>query len=322
MARSQRICVPGGTGGVGRYVVDALLAVQPKYNLYIIVLSRSPSPPITVPNSAASAEVIQVDYSDPAQLESIIRTHQIDTIISNLINWDLSKFSEGQEALLRAALKVPTFRRFAPSEFSVDSESLDPEYNYYACKLPLLHTLRQLKVEHPHLEWTKFVCGVFHNYFAFGCGKEDEAMKYLRRHPVRIDGSTLKADIPGDGERKVSFTAAEDMGRFVAEATQLEEWPEKLDMAGDIKSYNEIVKIFEDVTGKKLQVRYKTEDDVLSLLKLPPQGFSHGFHMADMNVIRGRVEQGRTLNEMFPGVKPIGIKDFVEKWWCQKENDH
>ncbi|KAK7056245.1 hypothetical protein VNI00_002797 [Paramarasmius palmivorus] len=319
MTKSQRICVPGGTGGVGRYVVDALLAVQIKYNLYIIVLSRSSSPPITIPNSDASAEVVQVDYTDSTQLESVIRTHQIDTIISTLVNWDLSKFSETQEVLLRAALKVPTFRRFAPSEFSVDSESLEPECNYYACKLPLLRTLRQLKVEHPHLEWTKFVCGVFHNYFAFGCGKEDEAMKYIRRNAFRVDGSASKADIPGDGERKLYFTAAEDMARFVAEATQLEQWPEKLDMAGDVKSYNEIVKIFEDVTGKRFQVRYKTEDELLSLLKLPPQGLSHGFHMSDLSVIRGGGEQGQVLNEMFPGVKPMGIKDFVEKWWGKKE---
>ncbi|KAK7056242.1 hypothetical protein VNI00_002794 [Paramarasmius palmivorus] len=315
MAKSQRIAVAGGSGGAGRYIVNALLAVRDKYNLYIIVLSRSSSSPITIPGHTASAEVVQVDYADSAQLESVIRTHEIDTIISNLVNPDLSQFSAIQEVLLRAALNVPSFRRFVPSEHAFDSESLDPEYNFYACKLPILQTLRQLKAEHPHLEWTKFLPGAFSNYFAFGSGNEDQAMTYLVRHPVRVDPSTLKAEIPGDGERKMYFTAAEDFGSFAAEATQLDRWPEELNMVGDKKSYNEIVAILEDVLGKKFEVHYKTKEFILSVMNVPAQGWSDYVHLADLCVISGGGEQIQVSNELFPEVKPMTIREFVQKWW-------
>ncbi|EEB88898.1 hypothetical protein MPER_13075 [Moniliophthora perniciosa FA553] len=281
-------------------------------------LSRSALPPITIPNSSSTAEVVQVDYANSTQLQTVLRDHQIDTIISTLANQDLTQFSAVQEVLLRAALNVPTFRRFAPSEFSVDSETLGT-YNYYACKLPLLQTLRALKARHPHLEWTKFVPGVFTNYFAFGSPGMDEAMKYLSRRAVRVDISNGTANIPGDGETKLYFTTAEDTARFVAEATQLESWPEKLDMAGDVLGLNEVVKIAEDVTGKKIEVKYTTKDDILAVMNSPPKGWTDYFYLADLSIIDRDAEQGTILNEMLPSVKPMNVKQFIEKWWGGKQ---
>ncbi|ESK93070.1 hypothetical protein Moror_8882 [Moniliophthora roreri MCA 2997] len=313
MTKSQRIAVAGGTGGIGRYIVEGLLTVKPKYSLYIIVLSRSSGDLIVY--QGASASVIQVDYDNSSQLESVLREHAIDTIICTLANQDLTQFSAIQERLLHAALNVPTFRRFAPSEFAIDSEGLK-SYNYQACKLDVLKTLRKVKEDYPsrEFEWTKFIPGIFINYFAFGSKKEEEAMKHLRRHPVWVDVANGKADIAGDGGQKLYYTRAEDTGLFVAEATQLDTWPETLDMAGDVISLNEVVAIAERVTGRKFEVKYNTKEDLLADMPPTPQGWTDFLRLCKLSIIMGEVGQGTKLNEL-TAVKPMNVEQCIEKWW-------
>ena len=251
MPKSTNIAVAGGSGGIGRYIVEGLLALKAARcpHLHIIVLSRSKGEDISFHGS--SAQRILVDYDDKEALTSLFSLHRIDTIICTLVNPDLTQFSTLQEKVLRAALDVSTFRRFAPNEFGVDSEAMKA-YNYYACKLPILDTLRSVKSTHPNFEWTKFVTGTFTNYLAFGNPKPagEKALEHLKKMPLRIDISAGTADIPGDGTAKQFFTVAEDVGTFVAEATQLDDaWPEQLDMAGDEIGFNEIVSIAEKITG-------------------------------------------------------------------------
>ncbi|KAL0580610.1 hypothetical protein V5O48_001435 [Marasmius crinis-equi] len=321
MPKSTNIAVAGGTGGIGRYIVEGLLTLKASRipHLHIIVLSRSKGDNIAFRDS--SAQRVQVDYDDKEALTSILRQHRIDTIISTLVNHDLSQFSAIQEKLLRAALDVPTFRRFAPSEFGVDSEATKT-YNYYECKLPILAALRSMKATRPSLEWTKFVPGVFTNYFAFGNPKPagDKALEHLRKTAIRIDISTGTADIPGDGNAKQFYTAAEDVGTLVAEATQLDAWPEQLDMAGDEISFNDIIGIAERVTdiraiGKKFEVKYNSKEDVLAVMNQPPQEWKDYFYMAHLCVILGETGQGRALNELVPHFKPTTVEQFIETWW-------
>ncbi|EEB99064.1 hypothetical protein MPER_01318 [Moniliophthora perniciosa FA553] len=94
------------------------------------------------------------------------------------------------------------------------------------------------------------------NYLGYGNPKPDgmKAHGHLKSFPYIVDISKAAADVPGDGTTKYAFTTAEDVGQFTAAATQLETWPEDSDMAGDVISINEIIRIAESITGKRFDV--------------------------------------------------------------------
>ncbi|KAL0060852.1 hypothetical protein AAF712_012316 [Marasmius tenuissimus] len=300
MPKSNSIAVAGGSGGIGRYIVEGLLALKASRcpHLHIIVLSRTKGDDISF--QGAIARRLEVEYDDKEGLTSLFRLNRIDTIICTLANLDLTQFSALQEKVLRAALDVSSFRRFAPSEFSVDSEALKT-YNYYACKLPILDVLRSVKSTHPNLEWTK--------------PAGEKALEHLRKMAIRVDISNGTADIPGDGTVKQFYTVAEDVGALVAEATQLEAWPKQLDMAGDEISYNEIVSVAGKITGKKFNVTRSTREDVLKVMNQPPKGWKDYYYLSQLSVIVGETQQGKTLNGLVPNFKPTTVEEFINKWW-------
>ncbi|KAF8997883.1 hypothetical protein BDQ17DRAFT_1209173, partial [Cyathus striatus] len=76
----------------------------------------------------------------------------------------------------------------------------------------------------------------------------------LRMWPLVLDLKERKAEIPGTGEDKVTFTALTDIGKFVSAAVTFKQWPEELGMSGDTLSYNEVVQKAEEVTGEEFTV--------------------------------------------------------------------
>ena len=93
------------------------------------------------------------------------------------------------------------------------------------------------------LEYTFFETGFFMS--AVG----PEGLGHIGSEKFIIDIGKYKAQIPGDGNAKVAMTRVEDIGTFVSASLELEKWPEVSRMAGDVKSYNEIVRLAEDIRG-------------------------------------------------------------------------
>lgn len=67
-------------------------------------------------------------------------------------------------------------------------------------------------------------------------------------------------EVPGDGSAIVSVTEPRDVARFVLGALVLESWPQELAMQGVRMSLKEIVKIAEEVQGRKLLVREDSKE--------------------------------------------------------------
>ena len=126
------IAVAGGTGGVGRAIVDALKATG-KYE--VVVLSRKvcgthhPLKPhalsivkdtehLTIEQSIKEKEeeigarIIAIDYEDLSSLTKILEEEKIWTLISTL---DTNAGAEPEQALIRAADKSSVTKRYIPS---------------------------------------------------------------------------------------------------------------------------------------------------------------------------------------------------------------
>ncbi|KAG7093649.1 hypothetical protein E1B28_007311 [Marasmius oreades] len=312
---SKRIAVAGGTGGIGSHVVEGLLEIKEKHSLHIIVLSRSSKPDVIY--AGAAAPVIATDYNNVHTIEQVLREHDIDTVISTIVDTVPSSFKAVQQRLLDAALNVPSVRRFAPSEFAVDSEKLQSTVVFYQSKALIVQSLRKVREYNKDFEFIKFSCGLFMNYFAYGNPKPDggKAHGHLRQFPFVIDISKGTADVPGDGNHKFCYTTAEDVGRFTAAATQLETWSEDGTMAGDFRTINEIIQMAERVTGKTFDVKYNTEDDLLARMNPNPESAMTNFYLEVLlGMIRGECDQGAELNKL-TNVKPTSVESFLQAWW-------
>ncbi|KAJ3811632.1 hypothetical protein F5876DRAFT_64650 [Lentinula aff. lateritia] len=277
--KSQRIAVAGGQGKIGRHIVEGLLEAKQRYPLeFIIVLSRSESPDITYVGS--SAPVIAVDYNNQTSLQGVLEQHNIDTVISTISGHTPDAFITSQENLLQAALKVPSFRRFAPKQVA-------HKIKLYQMKLPIIHLLRRAKHRYQQhqrqqqhqqrqppdsklFEFSLINCGMFMNYLGYGNTMPGghKAHGYLARFPMIFELSRRVADgYTGGMERDRSSTRTRRM------------WGEYLDMAGEVATMNEILRMCEDVCGTKFDVKYNSREDILARMSPAPEKFMENFFL-------------------------------------------
>ena len=71
-----------------------------------------------------------------------------------------------------------------------------------------------------------------------------------------MDIAACKAAIPGSGDDKVTFTSTKDVAKFVRKMVESDaEWSTRTRIVGDYVTFNEIVKVAEDVRGQSFRRR-------------------------------------------------------------------
>lgn len=225
------VAIAGGTGGIGKHIVEAILATK-KHE--VVVLSRSPTHALL---ESKGAKIVAVSYTDATTLDSALQG--VHTVISTIGGHDYDSWVTPQLALLEAATRTGV-KRFVPSDWSFRGLPHDPIV-LYSYKAPVEEAVRKSR-----LEYTSFELGVFMNYLASGT----PGAGYLAPLKFVLDVENCSGMIPGDGNKPVVMTRAEDVGTFVAAALDLPKWPEVSRMAGDRLSYNEILVLVENIRGQ------------------------------------------------------------------------
>jgi swainsonine biosynthesis oxidoreductase SwnN len=123
--------IAGGTGGVGRTVLDAI-AASGEHNA--IVLSRTVSSPNAVvfvhtypahtiqPADATATNVFRrfaVDYDNVDQIKHVLQENKVDVVVSCLVLVDEGS-AQSQINLIRAAAQSGTVTRFIPTEYYIN----------------------------------------------------------------------------------------------------------------------------------------------------------------------------------------------------------
>jgi hypothetical protein len=175
---------------------------------------------------------------------------------------------------------------------------------------------------HPGFEWAGFHNGLFMNYLGNGCRNEEEALAGKSDDGETIyymAGMVAKIPLRADGKvPRISMTEIGDIGRFVAAACSLPKWEENFSMVGQTLRMDEIVALIEKVRGKKMEVEYRTpeqiriekegEKDLMKVFWLELEEMET--HDAlDESVMRP------ILNELCPDVKPMAIEEYLRKFW-------
>ncbi|OBT40168.1 hypothetical protein VE00_08825 [Pseudogymnoascus sp. WSF 3629] len=308
-----RVAVAGGTSGLGRLVVDAIVATK-KHDVF--VLSRKDS---DVFASEPDVKLFAVDYAVPATITAVLEENRIDTVISCL-HLNSKEASDAQLNLIEGVGKASTVERFAPSEFGLDYlEVAKVDFEFHAVEFKVA-AIDKLK-EFPSLKYCRFITGTFMDFF--GPPPNPPQINIVS---LIIDPENGKAAVPGDGSATILITHTTDVARFVAAALSLPDWPEKLIIQGDRLTLNEVVAVAESVTGSKFDVAYSSVEDLKAgkSTELPSNIPRYAFlpkpvidgitQTVSIGMAIGILDiKGPLLNDLVPDVKPLSLEAFLKK---------
>ncbi|RAK96772.1 uncharacterized protein BO80DRAFT_391028 [Aspergillus ibericus CBS 121593] len=302
------IAVAGGTGGVGKTIVETLLQ-EPKFR--VVVLTRgSPKENLVL----SRTQQMQINYDDIDSVAQTLEKHEIHTIISAIGIYS-DETSQCQLNLIHAAEKSSATRRFVPSEYSFiqtqDLLSADPSVKYWLDAAELL--------QKSGLKYTRVTPGIFMDYWGM-----PRAHTNLQPYVIGIDVANCWAGIPGDGNDKLSVTYSYDMAAFIVKLLDLEEWPEFSVFVGDEVTYNQLLKLAEQIRGKSFEVVYDSAEKIKEgQVTVPP--FHPGMSEEEVRettvlvsrlTIAGAFDLPKErMNTKFPDLKPVKLKEFLIDAW-------
>ncbi|KAH7121169.1 hypothetical protein B0J11DRAFT_58997 [Dendryphion nanum] len=313
------VAVAGGTGGIGKAIVEELV-LQGKHS--VIILSRNSSS-ISIANT--SVPVIAADYTNKSALQTLLVEKNVEVVISAL----MLASEEGAQAqlnLINAAIKSGTVKSFIPSEYGIhyteEVAAFHPAAKWWLDASSLLRS--------SHLQYTLITIGWLLDSHGIPHYKSHmKPFKYV------LDFDNRRAVLPGDGTNPVSVLHSTDIAKYIAAMLEQSKWPELSPLASDRMSWGEMVKVAERVMGEKWDISYDSVESLKqgqATLFEQPEGTYSGFteeglrHMVSefgMMVVTGRMDvttEG-TRNAEFPQVEPITVEEIIEKAWGRKKTD-
>ncbi|KAK4862387.1 hypothetical protein LT330_002520 [Penicillium expansum] len=302
------IAVAGGTGGVGKTIVEKL--IDSKFD--IVVLSRS----VKQDFASQNIQIVQINYDDIPSMARVLEQHNIHTIIS-AIGLVSDETSQSQLNLIEAAEASASTKRFIPSEYSfVQTPELlpiDPSIQYW------LDAADRLKAS--GLKYTRVIPGFFMDYWGM-----PHVQTHLQPFTFGIDISSGTAAIPGDGNNVICMTYTYDMAIYLVKALSLDEWPEFSVIVGDEVTYNQVLGMAEEFTGKKFKVTYDNLEQIKTGdVTVPPQPEGIEYSSDELKEVTALVSRltvnnvfqlpGDRLNSLFLDVKPITMRQLLHNAW-------
>ncbi|CAK40705.1 NAD(P)-binding protein [Aspergillus niger CBS 101883] len=238
-----KIAIAGGSGGVGREVIDALIAAN-KHE--IIVLTRKPLQDAPANDLIQGITWVKADYNDIIQLTKVLQG--VHTVLSFVTAQD-DPTSTVQKNLIDAAVQAGV-KRFAPSEWASSGLDYLDWYAYKGETRRYLHDLnkeRKLTVNNQVLEYTLFQPGVFANYLTH----PHQSARHLPTIGTPFDFANRRMIlVDGDDKARLTWTAVQDLAGVVARAVDYEgEWPVVGGIQGANISVGQLIALGEKVRG-------------------------------------------------------------------------
>ncbi|KAH6623331.1 hypothetical protein F5144DRAFT_358142 [Chaetomium tenue] len=314
------VAVAGGTDNVGRAIVEAILATG-KYEVKI--LSRKPNPEL---ETEIGAPIIPVDYSDVNAIVKVLEDNNIDTVVSGIAMHSPDGSTPNEFELIRAVDLSKTTRRLISSGWGTPVQSRPVQPSAIASQLHKSNARKELE-ETKNLEYTVFHNGYFMDYWGIPVVKS-----WLVRMPLVfwLDIANNAAAIPGSGNTPAVFTHTTDVARFVAASLDLPKWEPDTYIFGDRVTWNEFLHWAEDAKGTKFNVAYDSTKKLKlgQTTELPAQVPLYPFFPKEAQQAMAAAfglwfEDGicdlkptkAFLNETFPEIKPLKVKEMLNQAW-------
>ncbi|CAH0003544.1 unnamed protein product [Clonostachys byssicola] len=310
------VAVAGGTGNVGRAIVEAIVATG-KYE--VVILSRKSNPERS---AELGVPIIPVDYTDVDALARTLEDRNIHTVVSALVmmpspNGDLPREVE----LIQAADKSRATKRFISSDWGLPHTAEHiTQLVSVKFKLDAEKALENTK----DLETTRFLNGFFLDYFGL-----PKFPSHMPPTTMVLDVANNAAAIPGSGDVPAVFTHTSDVAKFVAASLDLDNWDPVHYVIGDRVTWNEFLHLAEEAKGTKFKVVYDPIEKLQSgkVTELPGHIAAYPYFPKEILQKFAATfalwwatgafdfKPKSTLNDRLPSLGTLKVKELLDRAW-------
>ncbi|KAA1474795.1 NAD(P)-binding protein [Dentipellis sp. KUC8613] len=278
-----------GIGGLGTYVAEELLKLKTAGKVKrVVLLTRSKAGSQWQHFKNEGAEIFSVDYESNTSLVAALAG--VDVVVSVITLMAL----DAQSALAIAA-KEAGVSLFVPSEFGTQTHNL--EDGPMLPKREAQEELRRLD-----LPYALFYTGSFTdtNFSESWTGLDPRSGHVL---------------VGGDGNAPISWTTRKDIARYLAHVLTSETADQLQGKIFRIEeeraSLNEIYKQYTAKTGKKIDITYRSIDDLRATLANNPWDFTSLMSLAFAEG-KGTVgDVGDVTNDEYPEWNPQKVVEVI-----------
>lgn len=296
------VLLAGASGSLGGLIARALLE---KPGVTLRCLARPGSEGKLAPLAAKGAEVVQGDLG-PGGEAALAKAAQGVWAVVSAVQGGPDVIVDGQLRLLRAALGARA-RRFILSDYSFDLFNLAEGDN--------INSDWRRRFAREAEQEAKGAIEVVHVLNGAFLDK-----KVLFGFMGMFDLGAGVARVWGDGGQKMDFTTYEDTARYTAEAAvDPEKLPSKLNVAGDSLTFHELVRAYEETSGKKITVQRQGSLDELAAetarrqRENPANMYAYLPLMYYRAMLNGKGKLGALANGRYPHIKPTTVREYVKR---------
>lgn len=307
MAQNLKVLIIGGTGYIGKFIVQA--SAKAGHPTYALIRKSSLASPAKyrIINHFKSLGVNFL-FGDLFDNESLVKAiKQVDVVISTLGGHMVPH----QHKVLSAIKQAGNVKRFFPSEFGNDADHIDavePAKSMYAAKAEFRRAVEAEGIPH-----TFVVCNFFDGYFLSNLSQPDASV------PPRD-----KVIILGDGTPKVIYNKEEDVGTYTIRAIDDPRTLNKimyLRPPANIYSTNDLVSLWERKIGKSLKRIYVPEEEVLKNIKETSYPLNIELALCHTAQVKGSQTNfdiepsfGVEASALYPDVRYTTVEEYLDQF--------
>ncbi|KAK8705654.1 hypothetical protein V6N13_049251 [Hibiscus sabdariffa] len=307
MAEKSKILIIGGTGYIGKFIVEA--SAKEGHPTFVLVRESTLSDPVKgkiIDNfKNLGVHVLIGDLNDHESLVKAIK--QVDVVISTVGSLQITD----QLKIIAAIKEAGNVKRFLPSEFGTDvdlNNAVEPAKSAFGQKAQIRRA-----IEAEGIPYTYVPANCFAGYF----------LPTLSQ-PGATSPPRDKVVILGDGNPKAVFNHEDDIGTYTIKTV---DDPRTLNKTLFIRppkntySFNELVALWEKLIGSTLEKTYVPEEQLLKQIQESPipinivLAISHSiFVNGDGTNFEIKPEIGFEASELYPEVKYTTVEENLSRF--------
>ncbi|CAI9777844.1 unnamed protein product [Fraxinus pennsylvanica] len=307
MAGKSKILIIGGTGYIGKFIVEA--SAKSGHPTFALARESTISDPVKgkiIEGFKNSGVTILIgDLYDHESLVKAIK--QVDVVISTVGHLQLAD----QTKIIAAIKEAGNVKRFFPSEFGNDvdrTRAVEPAKSAFATKAQIRRAIEAEGIPYTY---------VSSNYFA------GYSLPTLAQ-PGATAPPRDKVIILGDGNAKAVFNHEEDIGTYTIKAVDDPRTLNKIlyiKPPKNIYSFNELVALWEKKIGKTLEKEYVSEEQLVKQIQESPipvnviLSINHSiFVKGDQTYFEIEPSFGVEASELYPDVKYTTVEEYLDRF--------
>ncbi|XP_044490930.1 phenylcoumaran benzylic ether reductase Pyrc5 [Mangifera indica] len=307
MASKSKILFIGGTGYIGKYIVEASAkAGHPTFVLVRESTLSNPAKSNVIDNfKTLGVTFVTGDLYNHESLVSAIK--KVDVVISTVGHAQL----RDQDKIIAAIKEAGNVKRFFPSEFGNDVDrvhAVEPAKTAFGIKANIRRSVEKEGIPYTYVS-SNFFAGYFLPTLA---------------QPGATSPPRDKVVILGDGNPKAIFNKEDDIGTYTIRAVDDPRTLNKvlyLRPPGNIYSFNDLVSLWEKKIGKNLERVYVLEEQLLKNIQEAsvPQNvilsIGHSvFVKGDHTNFEIEPSFGVEATKLYPDVKYTTVDEYLNQF--------